>query len=402
MERNTEMEQLDKYYRVYAKVNLDAIYKNVENLKKNTKKGTKIIAVIKTDGYGHGAVPVARTIDKMVDGYAVATVDEGVNLRANGVDKPICILGFTHESQFERLVEYDIRPAIFEFESASKLSMIAEKSNKKAKIHIAIDTGMSRIGFKTEEESVAVIEEISKLPGIEIEGIFTHFFASDEADKTSAYNQYKKFNEMISQIEQKGIRIKIKHCSNSAAIIDMEDVNMDCVRAGIAMYGMYPSDEVDKSKVELYPAMELKSHIVHLKEIEEGVGVSYGATFVADKKMKVATIPVGYGDGYRRSLSGKGSVIINGKKAPILGRVCMDQFMVDVTHIENVKLGDVVTLMGVDGDEHIYAEELSEMAKETFNYELVCDLGKRIPRVFYRNNKIIGTKDYFCDLYETE
>lgn len=396
------MNDLDKYYRVYATVNLDAIYMNVANLKANTKKGTKVIAVIKTDGYGHGAVPVARTIDELVDGYAVATIDEGVNLRKNGIDKPICILGYTHESQFDRVVKYDIRPAVFELESAKKLSEVAVKMGTKAKIHIAIDTGMSRIGFRPDEESVDVIEKINNLEGIELEGIFTHFFASDECDKNSAYNQYKIFEDMIGKIEKRGINIKVKHCSNSAAIIDMPDVNMDCVRAGIAMYGMYPSEEVDKSKVKLYPAMELKSHVVYVKDIEAGTGVSYGATFVADKKMRIATIPVGYGDGYRRSLSGKGSVIIKGKRAPILGRVCMDQFMVDVTDIPEVKAGDIVTLMGTDRDEAISAEELADMAKETFNYELVCDLGKRIPRVFYRDGKIIGTKDYFCDIYETE
>ncbi len=396
------MNNLDKYYRVYATVNLDAIYKNVANLKANTKENTKVIAVIKTDGYGHGAVPVARTIDELVDGYAVATIDEGVNLRKNGLTKPICILGYTHESQFDRAVKYDIRPAIFEFDSAKKLSDIAVREGKKAKIHIAIDTGMSRIGFQIKEESVDIIEKISKLEGIEIEGIFTHFFASDEQDKNSAYEQYNKFCDINKKLKDRGLDIKVKHCSNSAAIIDMQDVNMDCVRAGIAMYGMYPSDEVNKQKVKLYPAMELKSHVVYVKDIEAGTGVSYGATFVSDKKMRIATIPVGYGDGYRRSLSGKGSVIIKGMRAPILGRVCMDQFMVDVTYIPDVKAGDEVTLMGRDGNETISAEELADMAKETFNYELVCDFGKRIPRVFYRDGKIVGTKDYFCDIYETE
>lgn len=396
------MNNLDKYYRVYATVNLDAIYKNVANLKANTKENTKVIAVIKTDGYGHGAVPVARTIDELVDGYAVATIDEGVNLRKNGLTKPICILGYTHESQFDRAVKYDIRPAIFEFDSAKKLSDIAVREGKKAKIHIAIDTGMSRIGFQIKEESVDIIEKISKLEGIDIEGIFTHFFASDEQDKNSAYEQYNKFCDINKKLKDRGLDIKVKHCSNSAAIIDMQDVNMDCVRAGIAMYGMYPSDEVNKQKVKLYPAMELKSHVVYVKDIEAGTGVSYGATFVSDKKMRIATIPVGYGDGYRRSLSGKGSVIIKGMRAPILGRVCMDQFMVDVTHIPDVKAGDEVTLMGRDGNEVISAEELADMAKETFNYELVCDFGKRIPRVFYRDGKIVGTKDYFCDIYETE
>ncbi len=393
------MNILDKYYRVYASVNLDAIYDNMKNIKENTKDGTGMIAVIKTDGYGHGAVPIAKTVDEFVWGYAVATSDEGVNLRTNGVTKPVIILGYTHESQYEKIVENDLRPAIFTFEDAKKLSDVACSESKKAKIHIKIDTGMSRIGFHPDKDSVKVISDISRLPGIEIEGIFTHFYASDETDKTSAYEQYKIFNNIISELEKQGVNIPIKHCSNSAAIIDMPDVNMDCVRVGIALYGMYPSDEVDKTKVKLTPAMELKSHIICLKEVEKGVGISYGATYVTSEKTKVATVSVGYGDGYRRSLSNKGYVLIRGQKAPILGRVCMDQFMVDVTHIKDVQRGDVVTLLGKDGDMEITAEELAGMAGETFNYEIVCDIGKRIPRVFYRHGEIVAMKDYFYDKY---
>ena len=393
------MNILDKYYRVYASVNLDAIYDNMKNIKENTKDGTGMIAVIKTDGYGHGAVPIAKTVDELVWGYAVATSDEGVNLRTNGVTKPVIILGYTHESQYEKIVENDLRPAIFTFEDAKKLSDVACSESKKAKIHIKIDTGMSRIGFHPDKDSVKVISDISRLPGIEIEGIFTHLYASDETDKTSAYEQYKIFNNIISELEKQGVNIPIKHCSNSAAIIDMPDVNMDCVRVGIALYGMYPSDEVDKTKVKLTPAMELKSHIICLKEVEKGVGISYGATYVTSEKTKVATVSVGYGDGYRRSLSNKGYVLIRGQKAPILGRVCMDQFMVDVTHIKDVQRGDVVTLLGKDGDMEITAEELAGMAGETFNYEIVCDIGKRIPRVFYRHGEIVAMKDYFYDKY---
>lgn len=393
------MDILDKYYRVYASVNLDAIYQNVKNLKENTKQGTDVIAVIKTDGYGHGAVPIARTIDNLVAGYAVATSDEGMILRDNGITKPIIILGYTHESQYEKIIEYDMRPAVFCLEDAIKLSEKATVMNKTAKIHIKIDTGMSRIGFPVNQDSLECIAEIAGLPGIETEGIFTHFFASDEKDKTSAYEQYEKFNYIIEQLGSRGINIGIKHCSNSAAIIDMRDVNMNCVRAGIAMYGMYPSKEVDKAKVLLTPSMELKSHIIHLKEVDEGTGISYGATYVTKSRSKIATIPVGYGDGYRRSLSGKGYVLIRGHKAPILGRICMDQFMVDVTDIPDVCRGDVVTLLGKDGDIEITAEELAELAGGTFNYELVCDIGKRVPRVFYKDGNIVGMKDYFDDKY---
>lgn len=393
------MDILDKYYRVYASVNLDAIYKNVKNLKDSTKPGTDVIAVIKTDGYGHGAVPIARTIDNIVAGYAVATSDEGIVLRNNGITKPVIILGYTHESQYGKIIEYDMCPAVFCEEDAIKLSEKAVEMKKDAKIHIKIDTGMSRIGFQADEESIECISRIVNLPGIEAEGIFTHFFASDEADKTSAYRQYETFGHVIRRLEEKGIDIKIKHCSNSAAIIDMQDVNMNCVRAGIAMYGMYPSEEVDKSRVLLTPSMELKSHIIHLKEVEAGIGISYGATYVTKSRTKVATIPVGYGDGYRRSLSGRGYVLIRGHRAPILGRVCMDQFMVDVTDIPGVCRGDIVTLLGKDGGMEITAEELASLAGGTFNYELVCDIGKRVPRVFYKGGEIAGMKDYFDDKY---
>lgn len=391
------MDMLDKYYRVYASVDLDAIYNNMKNLKENTKSGTGVIAVIKTDGYGHGAVPVARTIDELVWGYAVATSDEGILLRQNGITKPIIILGYTHESQYEKLVTNDMRPAIFSYEDAKKLSDVAVNMGKKAKIHIKIDTGMNRIGFKPCDKNINEILRISKLEGIETEGIFTHFFASDELDKTQAYAQYKIFKSITDELAKNGLDIPVKHCSNSAAIIDMPDVNMDCVRAGIALYGLYPSDDVDKTGVALTPAMELKSHIICLKEVEKGEGISYGATYITSGTTKVATISVGYGDGYRRSLSNRGYVLIRGKKAPILGRVCMDQFMVDVTHIDDVKCGDVVTLMGKDGELEITAETLAEMAGETFNYEIVCNVGKRIPRVYYRNGKIVSTMDYFCD-----
>ncbi len=390
---------MDEYYRVYASIDLDAIYNNVKNLKANTATGTKMIAVIKTDGYGHGAVPIAKVLDDLVWGYAVATCEEGLVLRQNGIKKPVLILGYTHQSRYEDLIEQDIMPAIYTYEDAEKLSAYAEKKGKRAKVHIKIDTGMSRIGFPANDETIEVITAITKLPGIETDGIFTHFFASDAADKSEALKQFRLFKNITDKLKERGIDIPIKHCSNSAAIIDMPEVNMDCVRAGIAMYGMYPSDEVDKSKIKLTPAMSLKSHIIHLKELEKGVGVGYGATYVTERKTLVATIPVGYGDGYKRSLSNKGYVLIHGQRAPIIGRVCMDQFMVDVTEVNGIKRGDEVTLLGKDGTCEITAEEMAELAGGTFNYEIVCDIGKRVPRVFVKDGKVVGTKDYFTDSY---
>ena len=372
----------ERYYRAFVTIDLDAIYKNVENILNRTKKGTKVIAVIKTDGYGHGAIPIARTIDNLVSAYGVATVDEAVNLRKHNITKPIYVIGYTHESQLDRMIENNIRPTVFTYDMAMAVNEVAKKHNRIANIHIKLDTGMSRIGFKDDTESIRIIKKISDFDNINIEGIFTHFAKADEEDKEATYIQLERFTKFVKKLEEDGINIPIKHCSNSAAIMELQECNLDAVRAGIAMYGLYPSDEVDKDSVKLYPALGLKSHIVYIKEIEEGTAVSYGGTFIADKKMKVATIPLGYGDGYRRSLSNKGYVLINGKKANILGKVCMDQ------------------LIGKSGDKEITVEELASLAEETFNYEIVCDLGKRIPRVFYRNGKIIGTKDYFEDRYD--
>lgn len=393
------MDITEKYYRGYVTIDLDAIYNNIEKLKNNLKIGTKVAAVIKTDGYGHGAVPIAFTIEDLVDAYAVATIDEAINLREHGVTKPIYVIGYTHEGQMERFVEYDVRPTIFTMQSALVASNAAVNMEKNIKIHIKIDTGMGRIGFRDDDESIEIIKQINKLSNVEIEGIFTHFATADEKDKKRAKKQYDRFKNFTDKLEEQGVHIPIKHCSNSAAMMEMNYANMDCVRAGIAMYGLYPSEEVDKENIILTPALSFKSHIIFVKEIEKGTEISYGGTFVADKKMKVATIPVGYGDGYRRSLSNKGYVLIRGKKAPIIGRVCMDQFMVDVTEIKDVENGDLVTLIGKDGKEDISAEKLAELAGETFNYEIVCDLGKRIPRIYYRNGKIICTKDYFADKY---
>lgn len=389
----------EKYYRGFVTIDLDAIYKNVENLSKKVKDGTKIIAVIKTDGYGHGAVPIARTIDNLVWAYAVATVDEAENLRRHNIKKPICVIGFTHESQLDRMIKNNIRITVFTYEMAKAVSECAKKLNMTADIHIKVDTGMSRIGFEPTKENVLVIKKIRELENISIEGIFTHFAKADEIDKKFTIEQLKIFKEFIAEIEENGVYIPIKHCSNSAAIMEISDANMDAVRAGIAMYGLYPSKDVDVNSVELIPALGLKSHIVYVKSIKKGTCVSYGGTFVADRDMEIATIPLGYGDGYRRSLSNRGYVLINQKKAKILGRVCMDQFMVDVTGID-AKKDDEVVLIGRSGNEVITTEMLADMAGETFNYEIVCDLGKRIPRVFYKDGKIIGTKDYFDDKYD--
>ena len=383
-----------KYYRVHANIDLDAIYKNVSNAKALLKPGTKLMAIIKADAYGHGAKQVAETIDSIVDAYGVAILEEGIELRKAGIDKPILILGFTPEPLYEAMIKYDIATAVFQLDMAEKISAAASRLGKQAKIHIALDTGMSRIGFKQDEESLEVIKKIAKLPYISIEGCFTHFARMDEEDKTKAMTQFEKYMDFVEKIEGCGIELPVKHVSNSAGIIEKQEVNLDMVRDGICVYGLYPSDEVNKENLELTPAMEIKSYVSFVKELEPGVEIGYGGTYTTERETRVATIPVGYADGYPRALSNKGHVLINGMSAPILGRVCMDQFMVDVTDIDNVEEGTMVTLVGRDGDENISIEEISEMS-HSFNYEFVCDVGKRIPRVYYKGGKVVETKDYY-------
>ncbi len=388
------------YSRVYATVDLDAVASNMRSMRDNLPASTLIMGSVKADGYGHGSVPVAKAIEPYVYGYAVATIDEGIILRRHGINKTILILGVTHESRYEDLLRYDIRTAMFQYEKAKKLSDLAVKQGKKAVIHLALDTGMSRIGMKPDREHAKEAAAIAALDGIEVEGLFTHFARADETDKSAYEEQYRRYKEFLGYLKELGVQIPIRHCSNSAGIVEsLESNQMDMVRAGIAIYGMYPSDEVDHESVKLTPAMEIKSCITYIKEIEAGTAVSYGGTFVADHTMKVATIPVGYGDGYVRSLSGKGDVLIRGKRAAILGRICMDQFMVDVTDIPDVQEDDEVTLLGKNGDECITMEELAEKSGG-FHYEMICDIGKRVPRVYLKDGKVVGTKDYFDDVFK--
>lgn len=385
---------MSKYYRVYADINLDVIKNNVCELMEHTAIGTKAIAVVKADGYGHGDVAVAKAVYDKVFGYAVATLDEAVNLRENGIDKPIIILGFVNPDEYEILVENEVTTTVFDYETALELNRVAERLNRKALCHIKVDTGMRRIGLEPDENGIEQVIKIRQLSNVSSEGIFTHFARADESDKKYARDQYTRFVDFIEKLSQQGIEFKYKHCSNSAAVIDLPDVNMGMVRLGIAMYGMYPSDEVNKKKVNLKPALELMSHVTMVKEVKAGEQVSYGGTFVTDRTTKIATVSVGYGDGYPRALSSKGYVLIRGKKAPIIGRVCMDQLMVDATGIDDVQRNDVVTLIGHDNGAVITVEEIAALAG-TFNYEFVCDLNKRIPRNYYKDGKYIGSHDYF-------
>lgn len=390
-------EKLESYQRVWAEVDLDAIWENMVHMKENIAENTKILAVIKTDGYGHGGVPIAKMLEQLdfMFGYAAATYEEAHVLREAGVKKPILILGYTFPYCYEELIREEIRPAVYRRDTVEELAAAAAKVGKKAKVHIKVDTGMGRIGITPDEEGLEFVRFLIEHPELEVEGIFTHFAKSDEADKTSANHQLELFQNFIDKIQTElGITIPVKHCSNSAAILEMPQANMDMVRAGITTYGLYPSEEVSKDIVPLRAAMSLYSHIVYCKTIHSGQSVSYGGLFTAQKDTRVATIPVGYGDGYPRSLSGKGYVLIHGKKAPILGKVCMDQFMVDISEIPEAMDGDKVTLLGMDGTERITAEELGELSGR-FNYEFVCDLGKRIPRVYIQHGEITEVRDYF-------
>lgn len=385
---------MNQYYRVHAVIDLDAICHNIEEVKRVTGPDVRVMPVIKADGYGHGAVPIAKALNEIgVDAFAVAIIEEGITLRKNGITQPIVILGYTSEYQYSSLIQYEIQPTVFCYEMAESLSRIAAALGKDARIHIKLDTGMNRIGFKPTIESLETVKKISKLPHIIIEGIFTHFACADEADKTSAKKQKAEYDKFIGWLKEEGIHIPLKHVSNSAAIIDMNAWKMDMVRSGIITYGLYPSEEVSKEVLNLKPAMSLKTHIVYIKEVGSGEGVSYNHTFVTERNTKVATIPVGYADGYPRNLSSKGRVLIRGQYAPIIGRICMDQFMVDVTDIDGVQVMDEVTLIGQDGDHRISVEEAANAAG-SFNYEFVCGISKRVPRVYMQHGKMKKAVEY--------
>ncbi len=387
---------MGRYSRVYAEINLDAILHNMAQMQQKIQKHTKIMGVIKTDGYGHGAVPIGKELEQLdvTWGYATATVEEAKILRRNALKKPILVLGAVFEEQYHALAEEDMRATVYSLKQAKELETFAAGLGKKIIIHVKIDTGLSRLGFQVTEKAADEIAQIAGMPHIIIEGMFTHFAKSDARDKTMAKGQMEQFQKTKEMLAQRNVRIPLIHCSNSAAIIDMPKANMDIVRAGISLYGMWPSDEVKKENLNLKPALSLKSQIIFLKELEAGRTISYGATYKTSGKQRIATVPVGYGDGYPRSLSNKGYVLVHGKKAPICGRICMDQFMVDVTHIPEAAEGDTVVLVGSDGAEHISMEDIGELSGR-FNYEFSCGLGRRIPRVYIKGGRVTETKDWF-------
>ncbi len=371
-----------EHERICARIDLDAVAENFASMRKNLRDETRMIAVIKTNGYGHGAVRIAQMTETYdyLWGFAVATVEEAMELREAGITKPILILGFVFPSDYDTIVKNAIRPAVFKLSMAKQINEAAGKAGVKAPIHLAVDTGMSRIGFRVSPEGAREAAEIAALENLEIEGTFTHFAKADETDKTFARLQYDRYKEFEKMLRGLGVDPGMRHVCNSAGIMELPEYQLDAVRAGITIYGIYPSEEVDRSRLPLKSVMSLVSHIAFIKELPAGCPISYGGTYVTARPSRIATIPAGYGDGYPRLLSNQGSVLIRGHRAPIVGRVCMDQFMVDVTDIEAEEL-DQVILLGRDGDEEITVDELGRICGR-FPYEFTCDINPRVPRVF--------------------
>ena len=369
--------------RICAYINLDNAVKNMEGFKSLINKDTKIMAVIKADGYGHGAVEIANKLKDLpyLAGFAVATAEEAFELRAAGIENPILILGYTFKEDYEKLINLNVRMALFTDDMLGDIAEAAKQVGKKALVHIKLDTGMSRIGIQADDYGIEFVKRVKRCEDIELEGMFTHMARADEYDKTKANNQIELYKDFCNKLEKEGIEIPIKHVSNSASILELSHANMNMVRAGITLYGLWPSDEVSKEIIPLYPMMKLVSHVSFVKILPEGREISYGGTYKTNKDTVIATIPCGYADGIPRGLSNKGYVLIHGQKAPIVGRVCMDQFMVDVSNIEDVKVRDEVVIIGCQGNEIITAEEVGDISGR-FNYELVCDISKRVPRVY--------------------
>lgn len=384
---------MDKIMRpVWAEIDLDILAYNMKNIKK-LAGNKEVMAVVKADAYGHGALDVAPCfLENGASKLAVAMLTEAIELRNNNITAPIMILGYTPLYLGEDLINYDIEQTIYDLDYAKELSSLAISLNKKAKVHIALDTGMGRIGFLPNNESFNAICEICALDGLEVVGIFTHFSSSDEKDKEYTEYQFNQIYDFVSKLEKKGINIPVKHASNSAAIIDLPNTYLDAVRAGIILYGYYPSNEVKKENLSIKPALTLKAKIAHVKELESGMYISYNRTFKTSRKSKIATIPIGYADGYIRTLKHNAKVIVNGQLAPIVGNICMDQFMIDVTDIDDVKSGDEVILLGESNGIRFNADDLAK-CMDSINYEVLCLLKKRVPRAYIKNGEIIHVKN---------
>lgn len=381
----TERMKTKEYYRTYAQVNLDAISHNLSELKRKLNPGVLSLAIVKADAYGHGAVGVAAHIQDSVDYFGIAELGEAVELREAGVKKPILVLSYTSPYQYETLIKNELTQTIFNYDDAVALSQAAVRLNKIACVHIAVDTGMSRIGFFCNDESVEIVKRINDLPNIYIEGIFSHYACADCLERETTERQKLVFKNFLHKIEARGVPIPIKHLSNSAGLLSVDE-QFNMVRMGIVLYGLYPDECVNDGSVNLLPAMKIISHVIHVKEVPAGSGVSYGHTYFTSEPTRIATVCIGYADGYSRKLSNSGKVLINGEYAPVIGRVCMDQLMVDVTGLDNVNVGDEVVVLGSDGDAVISAEDIAALT-DTINYEVICQFQKRVTILHYKNGQ---------------
>ena len=380
--------------RTWAEVDLDAIAHNMREIRRITDPKAQIMAVVKADGYGHGFLEVTKTLlENGADRLAVAIPQEGKQLRKRGIDVPVLLLSATMEDDIDEIIDLNLTTNVFSYEFAEVISKVAQKKKKTANVHIKLDTGMSRIGFVISDNNEEVINEIlriSKLPYINIEGLFSHFSTSDEKDDTYTRLQFKRFMAVADELKARGLDIPIKHICNSAGVMMYPEMHLDMVRPGVILYGMYPSDEVDKSKLDLIPAMTLKSRISYVKEVEAGRGVSYGKEYITDRTTKIATVPIGYADGYLRKIAKHGEMIVHGVKVPIIGRICMDQCMIDVSDVHNIERGDEAIIFGREG---ITIDDLASWL-ETINYEVSCVIGKRIPRIYTKDGRAVKVLNY--------
>ena len=374
-------------------IDLDAIRHNIQAV--HRRAGVPVMAIIKADAYGHGAVEIARHLDGDCAFFGVSSILEALELRQAGIEKPILILGYTPVAAFAETVRQDIRPAIFRYEDALALSQAAQELGKPAKFHIAVDTGMSRIGFQATQADADICAKIAALPYVEAEGLFSHFATADCADLTRARHQMELFDKFDAMLRERGVSVKLRHLDNSAGVMNFH-CKYELVRSGIVTYGMYPSTEVDTSVLDLRPALRWESRNTQMKTLEPGREIGYGGTYTTTRPTRVATVPVGYADGYRRSLSGRFYVLIRGKKAPILGRICMDQMMVDVTEIPDAALNDTVVLVGRSGELNISVEEIAAQG-DSFNYEFVCGISRRVPRVYLLDGQVFHSVLYLLD-----
>lgn len=383
-----------KLNRAWAEIDLDAIAHNTREIKKLTGNKVEMMGVVKADAYGHGVLEVVRTLlDNGVTQLAVSMLDEAIQIRKMGIDVPILVLNYTDPARADEIIHNRVTQTVFSTDLAQALSIAAVRLGKDVRIHVKVDTGMTRVGFIPGYNAVRNIMEISRLPGIILEGIFTHFASADESDKSYTLMQFERFMNLCTELTRAGIHIPVKHVCNSAGILQYPEMHLDIVRPGIILYGLYPSREV-AGKIDLRPAMTLKANVIFVKDVDKDTYVSYGRTFRTDRKSRIATIPIGYADGYTRLMSNKGRMLVNGEYAPVIGRICMDQCMLDVTDLKHdVHVGDEVVIFGRQNGSCISVDEIADQVG-TINYELVCIIGKRIPRVYLKEGKICGVLNY--------